>query len=142
MKNLANCTPTEFVTQTVKIKKVAQDWLNATKLIEILKTKIDYVTLPENPTDEQKIEVLKTNLELKQEQGLKNLSKIFDAALEQNPQKTLEILALCCFVEPDEVDSHPISWYMESISELVKEKAVLDFFSSLAQLAKMNTSKQ
>lgn len=142
MKNLANCTPTEFVAQTVKIKKVAQDWLTATRLIEILKTKVDYLKLPENPTDEQKMEVLKTNLELRQEQGLKNLSRIFDAALEQNPQKTLEILALCCFVEPSEVDSHPMTWYMESISELVKEKAVLDFFSSLAQLAKMNTSKQ
>lgn len=144
MKNLANCTPTEFVAQTVRIKKVAQDWLNATKLMDILRTSPKYITIanPDTATAEEKANVLKENLKIRQEQGMQNLSRILDMALEQNPQKTLELLALCCFVEPSEVDSHPMTWYMESISELVKEKAVLDFFSSLAQLAQKNTSKQ
>jgi division protein CdvB (Snf7/Vps24/ESCRT-III family) len=55
MKNLANCTPTEFVAQTVKIKKIAQDWIDATKIMDILRTSPEYITLanPETATDEE-----------------------------------------------------------------------------------------
>lgn len=141
MKNLANCTPSEFIAQTVKIKKVAQDWMDATDILGILRTRPNYKTLPDNATDEQKAATIRENARILQDQGMQNLSKIFDMALEKNPEKTLEMLALCCFVEPRDVDSHPMNWYLESITELMHEKAILDFFSSLAQLAQKNTSK-
>ena len=142
MKNLANCKPSEFVAQTVRIKKAAQDWIDATGIIEILRTRPNFKQLPDNPTDEQKAEVIRENAQILQDQGMKNLSSIFDAALERNPERTLEILALCCFVDPSKVDDHPMSWYIESINELMREKAVIDFFLSLAQLAQKNTSRQ
>lgn len=142
MKNLANCKPSEFVTQTVRIKKVAQDWMNATDIMNILRIRPNYKQLPENPTDEQKAEIIRENLKIQQDQGMANLSRIFDMAFEKNPEKTLEVLALCCFVEPKNVDDHPMSWYMKSVMELVKDETVLNFFSSLAQLAQMNTSKR
>ena len=142
MKNLANCKPSEFVAQTVRIKKVAQEWLDATKLLDILSTAPEYITSPADASAEERAEVIRQNAIIQQDQGMKNLSRIIDAAFEQNPQKTLEILALCCFIEPENVDDNPVSFYMEAINELLHEKAVLDFFSSLAQLAKMNTSKQ
>jgi hypothetical protein len=142
MKNLANCTPTEFLAQSVKIKKTAQDWMNATDIINILRTEPVYIKLPENATAEEKMEVIKQNAKIQQDQGMKNLSKIFDLACEHNPQKTLEILAYCCFVSPEHIDDHPMSWYLKSIAELLNDKDILDFFLSLAQLAQMNTSKQ
>jgi hypothetical protein len=142
MKNLANCTPSEFIAQTVKIKKVAQDWMDATKVIEILRVAPVYKTLPAGATAEERAQVIRENAKLRQDQGLQNFSRLFDAAFEMNAPKTLEILALCCFVEPQDVDSHPMNWYLESITELIHEKAILDFFSSLAQLAQKNTSKQ
>jgi len=142
MKNLANCTPTEFVAQTVKIKKVAKDWMDATKIIDILRTPPKYVKLPENATDEVKAEIFKRNLEIQQEQGMENFSRIFDASFEENPQKTLDILALCCFEDPKNVDSHPMSWYMKSIQELLEDEVVVSFFSSLAQLGQKNISKR
>lgn len=142
MKNLANCTPSEFVAQTVRIKKVAQDWIDATKIFEILRVTPAYKTLPAGATAEERAQVIRENAKLQQDQGLQNFSRLFDAAFEMNAQKTLEILALCCFVEPGDVDDHPMSWYLESVTNLIHEKAVLDFFSSLAQLAQKNTSKQ
>lgn len=37
MKNLANCTPSEFLKQTNKIKKSVEKWLKATDIMEIRK---------------------------------------------------------------------------------------------------------
>ena len=142
MKNLANCTPTEFITQTVKIKKVVKDWLDATKIIDILRTVPKYEILPKNATAEQKAEVIKKNAVIQQNQGMENFSKIFDAAFKDNPQKTLAVMALCCFVEPEKVDEHPMTWYMTAIKELINDENVISFFSSLAQWAQMNTLKR
>ena len=142
MKNLANCKPSEFVAQTLKIKKTVQDWLDATQLISILNTIPDYIQLPENSTAEQKVDVIRKNAKIQQEQGLQNLSKIIDKAFAQNPEKTLELLAHCCFVEPADVDKHPMSCYFKSITELMHDESILSFFTSLAQLAKKNTFKQ
>lgn len=142
MKNLANCTPTEFITQTVKIKKVVKDWLDATKVIDILRTAPKYEKLPKDATAEQRAEIIKKNAIIQQNQGMENFSKIFDAAFEDNPQKTLAVMALCCFVDPEKVDEHPMSWYMTSVNELINDETVISFFTSLAQWAQMNTSKR
>ena len=37
MKNLANCTPTEFLKQTSKIKRSAEKWLKVTDIMAIRK---------------------------------------------------------------------------------------------------------
>ena len=142
MKNLANCKPSEFLAQTVRIKNSVKGWLDATKVIEILNTKVDYKKLSDNPTAEEKKAVLEENLQKRRDQGLKNFSKILDVAFEQNPEKTLEVLALCCFVEPERVDDNPMKFYMKSVQELIEDEDVLSFFSSLARLAQLNTLEQ
>jgi hypothetical protein len=142
MKNLANCTPSEFIRQTVRLKKAAQDWLDSVQIIDIIRRKPTYIIAEAGISAEERAEIIKQNAELEKKQGLKNLSDIMDAAFEQNPEKTLELLALTCFVEPSEVDNHPITWYMQSIMELIQNEEVLSFFTSLAQLARTNTSEQ
>ncbi len=125
MKNLATCKPREFMVQTLRIKKTAEKWLTVTDIMGIRKN------LPDIPDD---VDVAKRK-ELVHEQGLKNLSAIFDAIFEKNPSETLDLLALTCFVEPKDVDEHTMEEYMAALTEMINNKTVLTFFGSLVRLA-------
>lgn len=126
MKNLANCTPREFLVQTNKIRKFVAEWLTLTKIKEIRKN------LPEikaDATDEERRKA--TN-----EQVKKNLTAILDSVLEEHPDETAELLGLLCFVEPDDIDNHKMSEFLGQFSEIISCEEVLSFFISLAQLEK------
>jgi hypothetical protein len=51
-----------------------------------------------------------------------------------HPKETLDVLALCCFVEPSEVDNYTMDEYMDCIMEMAQNKSVVNFFSLLAHL--------
>ena len=140
MKNLATCKPSEFVAQTARIRKAIANWINAIDLIQIRNTQPVYQIIPASASDEDKIRIIKHNAELKKKQAADNLNKILENMLEKHPQETLEILALCCFVEPSEVDNHTIDEYMECIMDMMQNKSVMSFFSLLAQLDQTPTS--
>ena len=125
-KNLANCTPKEFMVQTRLIKKSVERWLTETDIMNIRKNMPE---LPEDIDEEQKQEKIK-------EQAMHNLSAMFDAIFEEHPDETVELLAHVCFVPVSEIDNYPMTYYMESITELLNDKAVWDFFISLAVAAK------
>ena len=125
MKNLANCKPSEFLTQTNKIRKSVAKWLTATEIHEIRKR------VPKFDDDmdaEERAKVTKDQMNA-------NLSAIFDAVLEEHPTETLEVMALMCFVDPKEVDDYPMSAYLQSFSEIISDESVLSFFTSLVSLA-------
>lgn len=129
MKNLANCKPSEFLRQTNLIRKSVSKWLTDTDIMNIRKRMPE---LPEEVTEEEKKEATL-------EQAKKNLNAIFDAVLDEHPDETLEVLALLCFIEPSHVDDYEITEYFESFNELINNKAVLSFFSSLMRLANQLT---
>lgn len=129
LKNLATCKPREFLQQTNRIRKLAEKWLSATKILDIRKTLPEF---PENATKEERDR-------LTQEQVKKNLSRMLDAILEDNSEETLELLALLCFVEPEDIDNHEMTEYIEAVSALISNRAVLSFFTSLVRLGQMNT---
>ena len=129
LKNLATCKPSEFLKQTNRIRKVAEKWLKNTDILNIRKTQPEY---PEGATTEEKERIL-------QAQVKENLSKMFDAILEDYSDETLELLALVCFVEPEEVDNHEMSEYITAVHELINNAAVLSFFTSLVRLGQRNT---
>jgi hypothetical protein len=129
MKNLANCKPSEFLAQTCKIKKSAERWLKATDIIGIRKIKPIY---PKDATDEEKRAILET-------QAKANLSRMLDAILEEHPEETLELLALACFIEPEDADNHPVNEYLRAVSEMLSDKDVIGFFTSLTQLGQIIT---
>lgn len=139
MKNLANCKPSEFLAQTFKIKKSLQEWLDVTKLMEIRKNKPQGLITLDGLSGEERENAIKENKKKAQEQLKKNLADILDKMLNENAEKTLEVLALCCFVDPADVDNYPMSDYLESLGELISDKGVLNFFLSLVQLGQMNT---
>lgn len=125
MKNLANCKPSEFLKQTNKIRKSVSKWLTDTDIMNIRKRTSD---IPDDATEEERARA-------KLEQAKKNTSAMLDAILDEHPDETLELLALLCFVEPENVDDHTITEYLEAFNELMNDKAVLSFFTSLMQLA-------
>lgn len=130
LKNLATCKPSEFLKQTNRVRKTAEKWLKDTDVLSIRRNQ---PVFPEGATEDDK-------RRLTEEQVSKNLSKMLDAILESSSQETLDLMALLCFVEPKDVDKHEMSEYIESITALISNKAVLGFFTSLVRLGQMNTS--
>jgi hypothetical protein len=141
LKTLTDCKPSEFLAQTVKIKRAVANWLSLTDILNIRKNQpSDIIPVPPDGTEEEKAKVAKMNREAFQKQAQQNISEMFDACAEEHPTETLEVLALCCFVDPEHVDDYPVTDYIEAFTKLIQDKTVLDFFISLGQLGKMNTS--
>lgn len=140
LKTLATCKPSEFLRQTNRIKKSVEKWLTDTDIMNIRKRVPVYEMVPQGASDEDKKAIVDRNKQVADEQAKKNISAMLDAILEDHPDETLEVLALCCFVEPSDADNYPMVKYLEAFNSLINDKAVIDFFISLASLARMNTS--
>lgn len=135
LKTLATCKPSEFIKQTNRIKKAVEKWLSDTDIINIRKRIPALETVPLEATVEERAEIFARNKKATAEQAKRNISAILDAVLEEHPEETLEVLALCCFVEPENVDEYPMSVYLTAFNSLINDKAVIGFFTSLASLA-------
>lgn len=137
MKNLANCKPTEFLKQTNLIRKSVERWLNVTGIMEIRKNvpKLEEIS---KDMDADAVEAVMAENEKKMtEQANKNFRAILNSIMDEHPDETLELLALLCFVEPAKVDDYRIDEYLESITEMLSNKAVIGFFTSLVQWDQM-----
>jgi hypothetical protein len=140
MKNLANCTPTEFLVQTNKIRKSVEAWLKATDIANIRARKPQLIPITKDMTDDEKLEATIKNKIAMKEQTMANLSLMFDNMLEKDADKTAELLALINFVEPKDVNNYKIVEYLANINDLLEDEDVVSFFTSLMRLAQMNTS--
>ena len=78
-------------------------------------------------TDKEKREAL-------QAQASKNINAMLAAVMEEHPEETLEVLALMCFVEPENVDDYTMAEYFDAFNDLISNKSVMDFFTSLKRL--------
>ena len=142
MKNLANCKPSEFLKQTSKIRKSVENWLSVTEILETRKRQPKLTQLSEDMTAEERSQVFLANQAKSREQMRQNMMDILDAVLDKHPDETLELLALLCFVEPEDVDNHMVSEYLEAFTEIINNEQVLNFFISLARLEHLDISKQ
>lgn len=140
MKNLANCKPSEFLRQTNKIRKAVANWLELTKILEIRKNAPELIDLTIDMKPEERAEAIIKNREATEKQAKENLGAMLDAMLDDYPDETLQILGYLCFVEPKDIDNHPMSDYIEAMNELLENQAVLGFFTSLMQLGNRATS--
>lgn len=138
MKNLATCKPSEFLKQTSRIRKATEKWLDFTGVLDIRKNIPEYKEITVDMTDDEIEAVQKENRKRREEQINKNFSAMLDAIMDEHPEETLELLALLCFVEPKDVDDHTVSEYLEAITEMINDKAVVGFFTSLARLGQTN----
>lgn len=134
-KNLATCKPSEFLRQTNRVRKSVEKWLDKTKIMEIRSRKVEGIeTVPDNASEDEAYEIRKRNAERITAQQKKNLGDMFTAAMEECPDETLELLALICFIEPENVDDYSVAYYLNNLTDIISDKDVLGFFTSLAQL--------
>ena len=131
MKNLANCSPVEFLVQSNKIRKSVESWLELTKVAEIRKNMPE---IPEGATKEQINELIA-------KQGKENIRKMLDSMLEEHPKETAELLGLLCFIEPKDLEKHKMVEIISSVNDILNSKEVIDFFTSLMQSGLIDTSK-
>ena len=134
MKNLANCKPSEFLKQTNRIKKSLEKWMTDIDLKKIRSQLPEVTDIPKDADDITRQRIIEENKQKMKDQAYKNLSKIIDSALGEYPDETLEVLALLCFVEPENVDDHPMSEYITALTELITDEAVINFFISFSRL--------
>ena len=135
MKNLATCKPSEFLKQVNRIRKSVKNWLQVTDIMEIRKRMPK--GMPEYSADlsQEETEAVKAKRdEMMTAQMGENLDAMLEALMDKHPDETLELLALCCFVEPEDVDDHTVGEYLTAVTELINDKAVRDFFMSLMPL--------
>lgn len=130
MKTLANCSPREFLIQTNKIRKAVANWLSLTKLLEIRK---NLPKLPSDATEEERRDATEKQIQT-------NMTAMLDAILDEHPEETAELLGLLCFVEPDDLDNHPMTEFFGAVSEILNSREIMDFFTSLVNLGSANTS--
>lgn len=128
MKSLANCTPEEFLVQTNKIRKSVENWLTLTGIMEIRKTLPD---MPKDISDEDRDKALNRQVKL-------NLHKMLDSVLGEHPKETAEVLGLLCFVDPKDLNSHPMTYYLASVTDIIDSPEVIGFFTSLAKTGLIN----
>lgn len=128
MKNLSTCKPSEFLAQTIKIKNLVKDWLDATKILDIRK---NMLKIDKNLSAEERTKAIVN-------QALGNWSDMLDKMFIDNAEKTLALIALVNFVEPQNVDDYEMGDYLESIGQLLNDERVLSFFISLVRLNQKN----
>lgn len=141
MNNLAKCKPSEFMRQTLRIRKAVANWVDLTNITKIRKKVPALKPITKDMDDATLAAVQEENRKLLAEQADKNFSAILDSILEDHPDETIELLALLCFVEPADVDDYTMEEYLESLTEMMSNKAVIGFFTSLLQLEQMSTSR-
>ena len=125
MKNLANCTPREFLRQTCRIRERAVAWLKLTGIPEIMR----------RPAEGE----FASEAERRAAQVRANVPAMADAAL-AHPDETAELLGLLSFIEPEALDEHPMSELLVDLKALLDSPEVVDFFISLARLGLRRTS--
>ena len=133
MKNLANCTPKEFLQQTYKIKKLAEKWVKEIDLLNIRKN-VPILEDTKGLSGEELKEVQKRNRKAVNDKMLENLMNVLDKMMDEHMDDTIAMMALVCFVDPEDAENHSMSEYLGAIGELIADPGVLSFFTSLAQL--------
>ena len=140
MKSLANCKPTEFFKQTLRIKRNVEKWLTSDDIKEIRSRKADLEEIKDDMTPREQGEIMLRNKEKRDEIAMKNFMEILEVMLDKKFEETLSVLALCCFVEPENVDDYEMDDYFGAIADLIANPNVMRFFASLAQLGQTNIS--
>lgn len=134
-KNLVTCKPTEFLKQTSRIRKAAEKWMKAIGVLDIRKRKAEGLREITKDMDPEEVAAVRLeNARKIADQSRRNLLDIVTAAMDDYPSETLEILALACFVEPENIDDHKVSFYLANLADILADPDILSFFTSLAQL--------
>ena len=138
VKTLANCKPSEFLAQTFMIAEYVAKWLNDVDIRGIMGRQAQEEAVTPDASEEERKAIAERNAEVRREQVKQNIMDVLKAALVTHNRETLDILALCCFIEPKDAENYKPTYYMAAFTSLISDKDVIDFFASLAQLGQTN----
>lgn len=144
MKNLANCTPKEFLVQTNKIRKSVERWLEVTDIMNIRgeAQAPKFEPLPKGASAEEVEEHMKAYRQEVAKASSKSMNKMLEAIMEKHPDETVELLALLCFVDPKDANNYTVTEYLKTLNELLSNETVIDFFTSLVRLGQSGIFKR
>ena len=129
-KNLANCTNVEFLVQTNKIRKQVADWLDVTQILEIRKHQPTLIEITDDMPEDKKKVAEAENEKRKDAQWKQNISDMIDSALEQNAEKTTELIGMMCFLTPEETKKVKPFFLIRNFMDMLNDEDVLGFFVS------------
>lgn len=131
-KNLATCTGVEFLRQSNKIRHAVEGWLKETGVLELRKRKAQgKKSITNDMTPEEKQAINLENHKLDVAQAKKNVSDMLDVCLDKNPEDTLKVLAMMCFVEPQDAEKVKPTELLANFGEMMGDDGVMRFFLSL-----------
>lgn len=125
-KTLANCKAAEFLRQANKIRKYAKEYYDALNISGIR----DRMAKKYAGQDE----------EGKKATSREYVSEILDAVLDANAEKTIEIIGLIAFLEPEEAQEIEPAEMFDIILECLASGRVMDFFIKMASLGGSDTA--
>lgn len=133
-KNLANCTPDEFLDQTYLIMNAVEKFMKVNDILGIRSRKVE--GLQEIPTDneEEADRVRMENAKKITAQRMKNVKDILASMMHTHKSETLELLALSCFIAPEDINNYTMPFFLRNVGEMISDPDVLAFFTSAAQL--------
>lgn len=133
-KNLANCTPDEFLDQSYLIMNAAERFMKVNDILGIRSRKVE--GLQEIPTDneEEADRVRKENAKKITAQRMKNVKDLLTSMMHTHKSETLELLALSCFIAPEDINNYSMPYFLRNVGEMIADQDVLAFFTSVAQL--------
>ena len=124
MKNLTNCKPREFMRQLARIRAATTAWLDVTRLLELRRR---MPPRQEYADDEARRRAV-------MDQWRANIKDMVDALLVEHPEETVELLGLLCFIEPEELDDHPMTELYAGLMAVLKDDNLMDLFTTMLSI--------
>ncbi len=150
LENIATCPPAKALAQCYKISEKLEKWLTVTDVANICKTTPKLLEVPEIPEDASEEEKTKIREEIEKslkendkriaQQAKDNLFAILRSVMGEHPEETMELLAMCCFIEPKDKDNYPLTFYMDALADIFENESIWRFFNSSVRLV-LNLSK-
>ena len=125
-KTLANCKAADFLRQANKIRKSAKEYYDALNISGIRdRMAKKYAAQDENGKNATSHEYV---------------SEILDAVLDANAEKTVEIIGMVAFLEPEQAQELEPAEMFDILLECLTSTRVMDFFIKMASLGGSDTA--
>ncbi len=133
-KNLANCTPDEFLDQSFLIMDAAEKFMKVNDILGIRGRKVEGLQEIPKDNEEEADRIRRENAKKITAQRIKNVKDLLTSMMHTHKSETLELLALSCFIDPAEVNNYTMAYLLRNVGEIISDQDMLAFFTSAAQL--------
>lgn len=133
-KNLANCTPDEFLDQSFLIMDAAEKFMKVNDILGIRGRKVEGLQEIPKDNEEEADRIRRENAKKITAQRIENVKDLLTSMMHTHKSETLELLALSCFIDPAEVNNYTMAYLLRNVGEIISDQDMLAFFTSAAQL--------